>query len=158
MIDDQNADAEAHTSEARNDPRATYEFVNIALTEPDEHAAWEAVTLLQFRGTREVFDTARHLCASECPQERAWGRTYSGSWESHIEPSPRSLSESCSKCWPSKPRMMSLMPPACTRPYTRSGCDSHARSVQEASERESAMRCHVCVSRLCGRIGNQGEN
>jgi HEAT repeat protein len=50
----------------------------VALTEPDETAAWEAVTILHFRGTREVFDAARQLCASECPQERTLGANILG--------------------------------------------------------------------------------
>ncbi len=73
MTTDRNAYAEARTREARNDPRSAHEFVTMALTEPDENVAWEAVVRLHFRGTREVFDTARQLCASECPQERGLG-------------------------------------------------------------------------------------
>jgi HEAT repeat protein len=78
MIDDLNAYAEARTLEARKDPRATHQFVTMALTEPDENAAWEAVVTLHFRGTREVFDTARQLCTSECPQERTVGANILG--------------------------------------------------------------------------------
>jgi HEAT repeat protein len=78
MIDDLNAYAEARTREARNDPRATHEFVTIALTEPDENAAREAVVTLHFRGTRDVFDTASDLCTSECPQERTLGANILG--------------------------------------------------------------------------------
>jgi HEAT repeat protein len=75
---DMNAHCEARTREARNDPRPTHEFVTMALTEPDEDAAWEAVVMLHFRGTREVFETARQLCASECPQERTLGANVLG--------------------------------------------------------------------------------
>jgi HEAT repeat protein len=78
MIGDWNAYLGARTRQARNDPRATHEFVTIALTEPDENAAWEAVVALHFRGTREVFHTACQLCASECPQERALGANILG--------------------------------------------------------------------------------
>jgi HEAT repeat protein len=75
---DLNAHCETRTREARNDPRATHEFVTMALTEPEEDAAWETVTMLHFRGTREVFDAARQLCASECPQERMLGANILG--------------------------------------------------------------------------------
>lgn len=78
MIDDLKASAEVRTREARSDPRPTHEFVTMALTEPDENAAWEAVITLHFRGTREVFDAARQLCASECPQERTLGANILG--------------------------------------------------------------------------------
>jgi HEAT repeat protein len=78
MTDDLDAYAEARTREARNDPRATPEFVTLALTEPDEDAAWDAVVTLHYRGTRDVFDTACHLCRSECPQERTLGANILG--------------------------------------------------------------------------------
>jgi HEAT repeat protein len=78
MIDDLNAFSEARTREARSDPRAIHEFVTMALTEPDEDTAWEAVVTLHFRGTREVFDVARQLCTSECPQERTLGANILG--------------------------------------------------------------------------------
>src|SRR5262249_31787709 len=44
-----------------------------ALNEPDENEAWEAVVTLHLRATREVFDEARAMCHSECPQERSLG-------------------------------------------------------------------------------------
>jgi len=75
---DLNAHCEARTREARNDPRATHELVTLALTEPYENAAWEAVATLHFRATRDVFDTARRLTASECPQERTLGANILG--------------------------------------------------------------------------------
>ncbi len=78
MIDDLKAYADTRTREARNDPRPTHEFVTMALTEPDENAAWEAVVTLHFRGTREVFDAACNLCASACPQERTLGANILG--------------------------------------------------------------------------------
>jgi len=68
----------ARTREALADPRATHEFITIALTEPDEEAAWAAVVMLRFRGTREVFDAARQLCASACAQERTLGANILG--------------------------------------------------------------------------------
>jgi HEAT repeat protein len=68
-------DANGHkrTIAARADPRSTQELISIVLTGADEDTAWEAVTLLHWRGTREVFDAARQLCASECPKERVLG-------------------------------------------------------------------------------------
>jgi HEAT repeat protein len=61
------------TREAQSDPRPTHEFIKIALTEPDEGAAWEAVVTLHFRGTKEVFEAARELCFSNCPQQKKLG-------------------------------------------------------------------------------------
>lgn len=75
---DLNGYIDARTLEARKDPRATHEFVTMALTEPDDNAAWAAVEMLHFRGTREVFDTARQLCASQCPRERTLGANILG--------------------------------------------------------------------------------
>jgi HEAT repeat protein len=75
---DLDAHCERRTREARNDARASHEFVTIALTEPDENAAWDAVVTLQFRGTKDVFDTACDLCTSECPQERTLGANILG--------------------------------------------------------------------------------
>lgn len=74
---DRSAYLDTRTWEARTDPRATHEFVSKALTEPDD-AAWEAVVMLHYRATREVFDTARQLCGSECPQERTLGANILG--------------------------------------------------------------------------------
>lgn len=59
--------------ERRNDPRPTGELIRIALTEEDEHAAWDPVTTLHFRGTKEVLEHARQLCNSPIPKERKLG-------------------------------------------------------------------------------------
>jgi HEAT repeat protein len=67
------ASDQKRTIAARADPRSTHELISIVLTGADEDTAWEAVTVLHWRGTREVFDAARQLCASECPKERALG-------------------------------------------------------------------------------------
>jgi len=56
--------------EAQNDLRTTKELIGLALTENDEDAAWEAVTVLHFRGNREVFEAARKLCESGNSKER----------------------------------------------------------------------------------------
>ncbi|MBI3946145.1 MAG: HEAT repeat domain-containing protein [Armatimonadetes bacterium] len=66
---------EANTSQPparKDDPRTTDELVRTALT-ADEDSAWRAVSVLHTRGTREVFDTARRLCESQDPKERALG-------------------------------------------------------------------------------------
>jgi HEAT repeat protein len=62
----------------RNDPRPTEELINLALTEEDEHAAWNAVTVLQFRATREVLEAAQNLCKSERAKERELGANILG--------------------------------------------------------------------------------
>jgi len=57
----------------RRDSRGTHELIAQALTAPDEEAAWEAITVLHWRATREVLDAARALAASACPLERGSG-------------------------------------------------------------------------------------
>jgi HEAT repeat protein len=57
----------------RDDPRTVDELINAALCEPDEDLAWEAISALQWRGTREVLDRAIPLCESFCPLERRVG-------------------------------------------------------------------------------------
>jgi HEAT repeat protein len=69
----QDASCQARTAEARADARSTHELLSIALTAEDEDTVWEAVGILHWRGTREVFEAARQLCASRCPRERAVG-------------------------------------------------------------------------------------
>jgi len=64
--------------EKRNDPRSTAELIHLALTEPDEDAAWEPVGILQYRATREVLDSAQHLCASGTAKERELGANILG--------------------------------------------------------------------------------
>lgn len=53
--------------------RSAEELIEYALAEPDEDKAWDAIGTLQLRGTREVFDAARDLCASDDPERRALG-------------------------------------------------------------------------------------
>jgi HEAT repeat protein len=76
--DEMRAALESRTHEAQNDPRSTAELITMALTEPDEDAAWDAVVTLHFRGTKEVFDAASLLCASNCRQERTLGANILG--------------------------------------------------------------------------------
>ncbi len=54
-------------------PRSVAELVFIAVTEPDEDTAWEAITTLHHRGTREVFEAARDLTQSKSLKERIVG-------------------------------------------------------------------------------------
>ncbi|GAB4479393.1 MAG: hypothetical protein Kow00124_24970 [Anaerolineae bacterium] len=54
-------------------PRSVAELVFIAVTEPDEDIAWEAITTLHERGTREVFEAARDLTQSKVLKERIVG-------------------------------------------------------------------------------------
>jgi HEAT repeat protein len=62
----------------RNDPRGTQELIQLALTEPDEWAAWEPVTVLHYRGSGEVLGAARLLCRSGSARERALGANILG--------------------------------------------------------------------------------
>jgi HEAT repeat protein len=59
--------------EKRDDPRSIEELVSLALTEQDEDAAWEAVTILHYKGSREVLEAATRLCASDSADERQLG-------------------------------------------------------------------------------------
>jgi len=61
-----------------SDPRSTEELIRLALTERDEDMAWESVTALHFRGTREVLEAAELLCDSDLPTERELGATLLG--------------------------------------------------------------------------------
>jgi HEAT repeat protein len=72
-ISDFDADLRKRTEEARREPPSTVDLINRVLTEPDEDKAWEAVSTLHLRATREVFAEASKLCRSECPQERGLG-------------------------------------------------------------------------------------
>jgi HEAT repeat protein len=65
-------------AQLRSDPRPTHELITLALTEPDEERAWDAVVTLHYRATREVLVTARELCGSACPQERTLGANILG--------------------------------------------------------------------------------
>ncbi len=59
--------------EAWNDPRSVHELISFVLCEQDEDVGWEAISLLQRRGSRAVFEAARDLCRSECPIEKELG-------------------------------------------------------------------------------------
>jgi HEAT repeat protein len=57
----------------RDDPRSTDELIAVALAEPDEDKAWDAIGALHLRGTREVFTRAQRLCGSDDARERRVG-------------------------------------------------------------------------------------
>jgi len=57
---------------ARRDPRTIDELFNAALCGPEEEA-WQAVTALDWNGSREVLERATDLCRSECSFERCVG-------------------------------------------------------------------------------------
>ena len=73
MENDGNADLTSSIREARDDPRTVEELVSLALSEQDENAAWDVVSILHLRGTHEVFDAARSLCQSCCDAEQTLG-------------------------------------------------------------------------------------
>jgi HEAT repeat protein len=62
-----------------DDPRTTDELLRIALTlltattDEDEHIAWDAISALHYRATREVLDAARTFCESDDPGKRQVG-------------------------------------------------------------------------------------
>jgi len=64
--------------DTRSDPRSTEALIDLALTEADEHATWDAVTVLHFRATREVLEAALRLCKSESADERVLGANILG--------------------------------------------------------------------------------
>ncbi|WP_406699103.1 HEAT repeat domain-containing protein [Singulisphaera sp. Ch08] len=61
-----------------DDPRSVDELISAALSEPDEDHAWDAIWVLRWRGTREVFDRSSGLCRSFCPVERKLGAAVLG--------------------------------------------------------------------------------
>ena len=62
----------------RDDARSVDELISVALGEPDEDPAWDAIFALRWRGTREVFERASGLCRSFCPVERKLGAAILG--------------------------------------------------------------------------------
>lgn len=68
-----NTDWEAKRRAALDDPRSVWELIDIALSEEDEHAAWQPINVLHHRGNRETFVAARELCESDDPRKQTWG-------------------------------------------------------------------------------------
>jgi HEAT repeat protein len=70
---------QTRTEEARADPRSTLELVQEALQyeaeEPHEevHSYNEALLVLHYRATRDVFDEAVRLCRADSPEEKMLG-------------------------------------------------------------------------------------
>jgi HEAT repeat protein len=58
---------------AKTDLRSVEELVRLALTEREEEAAWGPVTLLHYKGSREVLETAIRLSMSTEARERKLG-------------------------------------------------------------------------------------
>jgi len=56
-----------------DDPRTIDELLLAASTESDQHLAWSAISELQRRGTRQIFERASELCVSQCSFERRLG-------------------------------------------------------------------------------------
>lgn len=61
-----------------NESRSTQELIQAALVDPNEETYNEILTTLHFRGTREVFDAARVLCASDESDKRSLGAAIMG--------------------------------------------------------------------------------
>jgi HEAT repeat protein len=76
------------------DPRTTEELVGLALDEKDEDAAWDLITALHFRGTREVLTAAERLCAGPTAAERELGATILG----QLGVPDRSFPDECFEC------------------------------------------------------------
>jgi HEAT repeat protein len=56
------------------DPRSTEELIALSLRgEEDDEQAWDAIALLHWRGTREVFEAAKRLVQSPLARERGRG-------------------------------------------------------------------------------------
>jgi HEAT repeat protein len=54
----------------RTDPRSNEDLLQVALTEPDDDRAWDAIMVLHLRGSPEIFEAARTLSTSAMPHER----------------------------------------------------------------------------------------
>ena len=66
-------DIDRHDERRRNDQRPTEELIRTALAEEDEDAAWEPVVILHYRGSPEVFESARDLCKRDNPRKQILG-------------------------------------------------------------------------------------
>jgi HEAT repeat protein len=60
-------------ADPRDDPRTTEQLVRAAIDLPEEEGGWDAVLALHFRATEDVLRSARSLCRSAAPIERARG-------------------------------------------------------------------------------------
>jgi HEAT repeat protein len=81
--------SESVTEKARSqDPRSTAELIQVALGDIEENDTWDAISVLWWRGTREVFDAARVLCESAVAHEQATGATILAQMGSQEHPFP----------------------------------------------------------------------
>jgi HEAT repeat protein len=64
---------DAWTTHLGDDARSVDELISVALVEPGEDVAWDAIFALRRRGSWEVFERASALCRSFCPVERTLG-------------------------------------------------------------------------------------
>ncbi len=60
-------------ADPKSDPRSVDELISSALSESDDGLAWDCISALQWKGSREVFERASGLCRSFCPVERSMG-------------------------------------------------------------------------------------
>lgn len=72
MIEDAD-DVQAPLEDWRHDPRSNEELLYAALTEEDEDLAWDAIMIMHLRGSPDIFEAARQLCASKDVRERRVG-------------------------------------------------------------------------------------
>jgi HEAT repeat protein len=68
-----NSPKDAAIVHPRDDARSVDELISVALGEPGEDHARDAIWVLRWRGTCEVFERASGLCRSFCPVERTLG-------------------------------------------------------------------------------------
>src|SRR5580698_3679121 len=55
------------------DQRSVKKLFQIAVSEFENRKAWDAIQVLRWRRTREIFNSARKLCASPVAKEREVG-------------------------------------------------------------------------------------
>lgn len=78
MSNDFDAKVRKLVAEAEGDPRTTWELISLALTEQDDEGAWEPVTVLHRRGSRDALAAALTLTRSACHVERTLGANILG--------------------------------------------------------------------------------
>jgi HEAT repeat protein len=62
-----------HFANPHKDRRSVKTLFQVAISEFENQKAWNAIRSLQRRGTRDIFDSARKLCASSIAKEREVG-------------------------------------------------------------------------------------
>jgi predicted nucleotidyltransferase len=84
---------ESTVTRAQNDPRSIEVLVKIALDESDKDRAWDALSALRFKGTRDVLQRAELLTTSKLSRERSLGADIL----SQLGQPDRSFPEECGK-------------------------------------------------------------